>query len=240
MEQGVNPKEQISDSQKVFELYDSIKKIENNVSPPRAQSLEKISLVKKKEETEKESQVNNQILNELIFKDLNTAVTGDLNQSQETLKTSEKVETCSVLVNIPEMTKLDINFKEMDLKPSNKNLAIEQTNLVKSLSNNSILSTITNDSQKLESHGQQKITENEILPEWMKDNCHVIVSTNSVMNKPGFIRYIGLTKFAHGTWIGVELEQAFGKNDGSYKGIRYFKCPENHGVFVRADKLSLK
>lgn len=28
-----------------------------------------------------------------------------------------------------------------------------------------------------------------------------------------------------------------GKNDGSVKGVRYFKCRQRHGIFVRHDKL---
>ena len=30
-----------------------------------------------------------------------------------------------------------------------------------------------------------------------------------------------------------------GKNDGSVKGVRYFKCRNRHGIFVRHDKLIL-
>jgi len=30
-----------------------------------------------------------------------------------------------------------------------------------------------------------------------------------------------------------------GKNDGSVKGVRYFRCRSQHGVFVRHDKLTL-
>ena len=33
-------------------------------------------------------------------------------------------------------------------------------------------------------------------------------------------------------WLGVELDHACGKNDGSKSGVRYFKCRSNHGVFV--------
>ena len=29
-----------------------------------------------------------------------------------------------------------------------------------------------------------------------------------------------------------------GKNDGSVKGVRYFRCRSQHGVFVRHDKLT--
>jgi kinesin family protein 13 len=115
------------------------------------------------------------------------------------------------------------------------------TNLNRADSNQSIASTLTNSSQ-ITTHKSKKISdfiEEEELPEWLVMNAQVIVSTNSVTNKPGFIRYIGGTKFASGTWIGVELEQAQGKNDGSLKGVRYFNCEENRGVFVRSDKLTL-
>lgn len=76
-------------------------------------------------------------------------------------------------------------------------------------------------------------------PEWIKEDVHVVVSTNTVLNKPGKVRFIGETKFARGTWIGVELKRPEGLNDGSYKGIRYFQCQPKYGVFVKADKLSL-
>ena len=108
------------------------------------------------------------------------------------------------------------------------------TNLNVSSSNNSIASTLTNLSQV-----RVKDWSVESLPEWVRLEAHVIVSTNSIQNKPGYVRFVGATKFAHGTWIGVELEQAFGKNDGSLKGVRYFRCEDMKGTFVRADKLSL-
>lgn len=78
----------------------------------------------------------------------------------------------------------------------------------------------------------------EILPEWVKLEAHVIVTTNSVKNKRGYIKFIGKTKFNNGIWIGVELEDSVGKNDGSVDNISYFTCPKNKGVFVRHDKLS--
>lgn len=111
---------------------------------------------------------------------------------------------------------------------------MKPTNLNASLSNLSVASTLTNMSvQASNAHTL------ESLPDWVQLEAHVIVSTNSIQNKPGYIKFIGNTKFAHGTWIGVELEQAFGKNDGSLKGVRYFRCAEDKGCFVRADKLSL-
>lgn len=40
----------------------------------------------------------------------------------------------------------------------------------------------------------------------------------------GWIRFLGTTKFAEGDWVGVELEEPRGKNDGSVKDQRYFTC----------------
>lgn len=51
--------------------------------------------------------------------------------------------------------------------------------------------------------------------------------------RPATIRFIGQTEFAPGEWIGVELEDNGGKNDGSVKGERYFDCEMGRGMFVR-------
>ena len=58
--------------------------------------------------------------------------------------------------------------------------------------------------------------------------------------KAGHIRYMGATKFAPGDWVGVELEEAQGKNDGSVAGEVYFSCAPNHGVFSRINRLARK
>ncbi|KAJ6160847.1 Dynactin [Penicillium chermesinum] len=51
--------------------------------------------------------------------------------------------------------------------------------------------------------------------------------------RQGTIRFIGTTHFAVGDWIGVELKDATGKNDGAVQGERYFTCEAGHGMFVR-------
>ncbi|ODV88418.1 hypothetical protein CANCADRAFT_4555 [Tortispora caseinolytica NRRL Y-17796] len=54
---------------------------------------------------------------------------------------------------------------------------------------------------------------------------------------PGQVRFEGTTQFAPGTWIGVELRTADGKNDGSVAGVRYFDCRPGYGVFLRPSAL---
>ena len=40
-----------------------------------------------------------------------------------------------------------------------------------------------------------------------------------------------------GKWIGVALNEAKGKNNGSVQGKKYFTCEENHGIFVRQSQV---
>lgn len=47
------------------------------------------------------------------------------------------------------------------------------------------------------------------------------------------VHFIGSTDFAAGEWLGVELDDDSGKNDGAVKGKRYFDCEPGHGMFVR-------
>ena len=56
-------------------------------------------------------------------------------------------------------------------------------------------------------------------------------------NVGGQIAYIGATDFAPGTWVGVILDEAKGKNNGSVQGKSYFECSEKHGMFVRQSQL---
>lgn len=52
------------------------------------------------------------------------------------------------------------------------------------------------------------------------------------------VRFVGSTHFAAGDWIGVELDEATGKNDGSVQGERYFDCEHGFGMFIRPSVVS--
>ena len=49
----------------------------------------------------------------------------------------------------------------------------------------------------------------------------------------GVVRHFGTTSFKEGSWVGVELDEPRGKNDGSVAGVAYFSCAPNHGLFIR-------
>ncbi|KAK5997136.1 hypothetical protein PT974_02489 [Cladobotryum mycophilum] len=51
--------------------------------------------------------------------------------------------------------------------------------------------------------------------------------------RKAIVRFAGPTHFQVGEWIGVELEEKTGKNDGSVQGERYFDCPMGYGMFVK-------
>lgn len=53
------------------------------------------------------------------------------------------------------------------------------------------------------------------------------------------VQFMGSTHFAPGDWIGVELGDASGKNDGAVQGQRYFDCLPGHGMFIRPSVLTI-
>ncbi|XP_050359356.1 dynactin subunit 1 isoform X5 [Nymphalis io] len=55
----------------------------------------------------------------------------------------------------------------------------------------------------------------------------------------GSIAYVGNPTFATGKWIGIILDEAKGKNNGTVRGHSYFRCEENYGVFVRQTQIQL-
>ncbi|OWK06372.1 hypothetical protein Celaphus_00011895 [Cervus elaphus hippelaphus] len=55
----------------------------------------------------------------------------------------------------------------------------------------------------------------------------------------GAVAYVGATLFATGKWVGVILDEAKGKNDGTVQGRKYFTCDEGHGIFVRQSQIQV-
>ncbi|KAG0050127.1 hypothetical protein BGZ83_005086 [Gryganskiella cystojenkinii] len=68
------------------------------------------------------------------------------------------------------------------------------------------------------------------------DRCEVDVG-DANLKRRGTVRFIGLTEFQTGIWVGVQYDEPLGKNDGTVQGVRYFTCPAKFGSFVRPDKV---
>lgn len=57
--------------------------------------------------------------------------------------------------------------------------------------------------------------------------------------RQAIVRYIGDVHFRPGDWVGVELDEKTGKNDGSVQGTRYFDCRDGYGMFIKPVTLSI-
>lgn len=47
-----------------------------------------------------------------------------------------------------------------------------------------------------------------------------MIVSSGLGSRPGILQFIGETQFAPGTWCGVQLDDATGKNDGSVGGVK--------------------
>ncbi|PKS12204.1 hypothetical protein jhhlp_001503 [Lomentospora prolificans] len=53
------------------------------------------------------------------------------------------------------------------------------------------------------------------------------------------VKFVGETAFSAGIWVGLELEDEGGKNDGSVQGTRYFSCDMGRGMFMKPTNLKI-
>lgn len=75
-----------------------------------------------------------------------------------------------------------------------------------------------------------------MMAEDLKVGSKVLVKDKGL---EGTVRFVGNTLFAPGKWIGVELDEAKGKNNGMIQGKAYFLCPDNHGLMVRQNQVQV-
>ena len=65
----------------------------------------------------------------------------------------------------------------------------------------------------------------------------LVLSDKGPKVRRGILRFFGTVEFASGQFCGIELDTPQGKHNGSFKGIRYFQCTPEHGIFVPAEKV---
>jgi tubulin-folding cofactor B len=65
------------------------------------------------------------------------------------------------------------------------------------------------------------------------DRCEVIAEEKDDRYR-GEIKYIGkIPDLGDGYYIGIQLDEPYGMNNGSYKGVPYFESPSKYGLFKR-------
>lgn len=69
----------------------------------------------------------------------------------------------------------------------------------------------------------------------------VVFPFSFVLTRPLFrCRHFGDVDFAPGLWVGLELDEPVGKNNGTVKDKEYFKCPDRHGIFTLQSRVQLQ
>lgn len=54
------------------------------------------------------------------------------------------------------------------------------------------------------------------------------------------MKYIGkVPDMGEGYFIGIQLDEPFGKNNGSFKNVKYFECLNKYGMFLRPDEIEV-
>lgn len=75
-----------------------------------------------------------------------------------------------------------------------------------------------------------------ITPSHLSVGLEVKIKNKEDMGS-AIIRFIGETSFSPGCWVGLELHQGGGKNNGIVNDVQYFTCDDNRGLFVRPSQV---
>lgn len=66
-----------------------------------------------------------------------------------------------------------------------------------------------------------------------------VANANNEVATYGILRFVGELDGQDGIFCGVELGEPLGKNDGSYRGIKFFSCRPEHGLFLPIHRVKL-
>eukprot|EP00470_Lotharella_oceanica_P016351 CAMPEP_0170179750 /NCGR_PEP_ID=MMETSP0040_2-20121228/19017_1 /TAXON_ID=641309 /ORGANISM="Lotharella oceanica, Strain CCMP622" /LENGTH=195 /DNA_ID=CAMNT_0010424031 /DNA_START=168 /DNA_END=755 /DNA_ORIENTATION=- len=92
--------------------------------------------------------------------------------------------------------------------------------------------------KKLEKEKQAEEKEKSVADS-MKVGSRCQLGSGTEFPRRGEVMYVGELQGKTGTWIGVKLDEPFGKNDGSVGGKKYFDCMPKCGVFTKPSAVEI-
>lgn len=61
-----------------------------------------------------------------------------------------------------------------------------------------------------------------------------------MLTNRGEVQYVGkVPDMGEGYFVGIQLDEPFGKNNGTFNGVKYFECLAKYGIFVRPDEINV-
>lgn len=148
-----------------------------------------------------------------------------------------------IFTTISRIAKVLRDKKQTDMDSDDNSSEISLTISHSSNDNDVFKSPFNSRKSKLKSNNSKNQSSNSLQSTQQSNgNTWLTVGVNVFINNSiGVVRYIGPVEFAGpGIWLGVELRNPLGKNDGSINGVRYFQCKPNYGLLVRPKKVSVR
>jgi tubulin-folding cofactor B len=76
-------------------------------------------------------------------------------------------------------------------------------------------------------------------PTYEEEAAQILVGQRCLLGdgfRRGEVKFVGMVKeMGYGFWVGIQLDEPLGENNGSVKSKVYFVCENKYGVFVRPD-----
>ena len=95
--------------------------------------------------------------------------------------------------------------------------------------------------QKIDTFSHPSKPEKAAEPDFGAENVgrRCEVRTQGAGTQRGAVRFVGGIEGKTGVFVGVELDDPYGRNDGSAAGKSYFECAAKHGVFARPSSVTV-